>query len=123
MLDSVKVDPATFGRLMFMASTERKEFVRESGVPNSAKPQKRNSDGVPLWSVQVAGVDWRNRSQLFNITVPMTDDPASKFSTGDPIAVDGLVFGVSPKQNGGYTLWASADAMAPALATAAAGRN
>jgi hypothetical protein len=112
MLDTVKVDPDTFSSIVFMGSSERKEFTRDNR-PRNEKPQKRNGEGVPVWSVQLACVSWRNVPQMVTVSIPAHDDPASKFSAGDPVQLSGLVFGVTPKREGGYVTWCAADALAP----------
>jgi hypothetical protein len=115
VLDTVKVSPDTFTSVMFMGSAERKEFTRDAR-PARDKPQKRTGEGVPLWSVQVAAVNWRGNSQLISVTVPQHDDPASKFKAGDPVEFVGLTFGVTDKRSGGYVTWCSADSIAAAAA-------
>ena len=114
VLNTVLVDPATFRTLMFMGSAQRKVFTAER-MPDAAKPQKQNRDGVPEWSVKVAYEDWRGQTGLMSVTVPMHDDPAGKFTTGQPVEFDRLVMGVSDKRSSaGYSIWFSADAIAPA---------
>jgi hypothetical protein len=116
VFDTVKVSPETFRQVMYMSSAARKEFTRER-VRDEDKPQKRTQDGVPLWSVQVAAVNWRGKSELLSVTLPMHSDPSEKFQAGDPVQLPGLVFGVSPKRDGGgYVTWCSADDLVPALA-------
>ncbi len=128
VLNTVKVDLATFPKVMFMGSAKRKAFTAER-MPDSAKPQKQNAAGVPVWSVKVAVENWRGQTDLMNVTVPMHDDPASKFTTGQLVEFGGLVFGVAPKRerrperyaelNGeemlpgevGYVTWFSADSI------------
>src|SRR5689334_15890267 len=83
VFDTVKVDPSTFRSVMFMDCAARKEFTRDR-VREQDKPQKLTFEGVPLWSVTVAAVNWRGGSDLLKITVPMHDSPADKFSAGDP---------------------------------------
>jgi hypothetical protein len=118
VLDTVRVAPDTFSSLVFMGSTQRKEFTRDNR-PSSERPQKYNGDGVPVWSLQVAAVSWRNNPQMLSVTVAMHDDPAKKFKAGDPVQLDGLVFGVTPKRDGGYVTWCSADAISAVGAAAA----
>ena len=119
MLDTVRVAPETFKSVLFMGCAERKEFTRDNR-PSRDKPQKRSGDGVPLWSVQVAVVNWRGNPQLITVTVPAHEDLLTKFNPGDPLEVTGLVFGVTPKREGvGYVVWCSADAISPAAAAAA----
>jgi hypothetical protein len=113
VLDTVKVSPDTFTSVMFMSSVERREFVRDAR-PACDRPQKVSGSGVLLWSVQVAAVNWRGNSQLISITVPMNDDPASKFTTGQLVEFVGLVFGVTPKREGGFVTWCSADGITAA---------
>ncbi len=115
MLDTVKVAADTFRSVMFMGSAERKEFTRENR-PAQDKAQKRNGEGVPIWAVQIAVVNWRGAAQLLAVTVPMHDDPVTKFQPGDPVQLAGLVFGVTAKREGGYVTWCSADAIAAAAA-------
>lgn len=113
VFDTVKVAPETFRSVMFMSSNARKEFTRDR-VRDEDKPQKRTQDGVALWSVSLAAVNWRGKSELINVTVPMYDDPAQKFQVGDPVRLAGLTFGVSPKRDGGgFVTWCSADAVEP----------
>ena len=116
VLDTVKVGGDTFQSVMFMGCAERREFVRDNR-PGEVKPQKHDRTGVPLWSVQVAAVNWRGNPQLISVTVPMHDSPAGKFNAGDPVVLDGLVFGVTPKREGGYVTWCSADAISAAGAS------
>jgi hypothetical protein len=112
-MDTVRVSPDNFQLTMFMASAARKEFVQGQRIPDDQKPQKRNGDGLPIWSVQVAATTWRGRSEMFSVSVAMPDDPAAKFAPGQPIELLGLVFGVSPKRDGsGYSTWCSADSIA-----------
>jgi hypothetical protein len=114
VFDTVKVSPDTFRSVLFMGSAERKEFTTDNR-PNRDKPQKRTTAGVPVWSVQVAAINWRGNSNLVTVTVPMHDDPAQKFIPGQPVELVDLVFGVSPKRsNGGYVTWCSADGINPA---------
>lgn len=112
-MDTVKVAPDTFKLLLFMAAAPRKEFVQGQRIPDDQKPQKRNADGVPIWSVQVAGTTWRDRSELLTVSVATPDNPAQSFGAGQPVVLHGLVFGVSPKRDGsGFTTWCSAEAVA-----------
>lgn len=108
VFDTVKVSPETFRSVMFMSCQARKEFTRDR-VRDEDKPQKYTREGVPLWSVQVAAVNWRGKSELLAVTVPMHSDPAEKFQAGDPVQLVGLVFGVTAKREGGYVTWCSAD--------------
>ena len=113
MLDTVKVSPDTFSQVMYMSAVPRTEWVRDP-VPDADKPQKRTRDGVPQWSVELATVDWRGRTELVNVTVPMHGDPGGKFSAGQPVELAELVFGVTPSRSGnGFTTWWSADAISP----------
>lgn len=115
MLDTVKVGADTFKSVMFMSATARKEFVQGSRVRDEDKPQKRTADGMPLWSVQVAAINWRGKSELVSVTVPTHDNPADKFQAGDPVRLSGLVFGVTAKRDGGgFVTWCSADGIDPA---------
>ncbi len=115
MLDTVKVAPDTFRSVLFMGSVERKAWSEENR-PNRDKPQKMDkATGLPVWSVQVAAINWRGASNLLTVGVPMADDPAQKFTPGEPVELVGLVFGVTPKRSGGYTTWQSADAITPAV--------
>ena len=66
---------------------------------------------MPVWSVKLAAVNWRGNSQLISVTVAMHDDPGKKFKTGDPVQLAGMVFGVTPKRDGSYVTWCSADAI------------
>jgi hypothetical protein len=113
MPDTVKVAPDTFSSLLFMESAERKEFTPDKR-PNNERPQKRNRDDVPVWSVKLATVNWRGHSQMLSVTIAMHDDPGKKFKAGDPVQLTGLVFGVTPKRDGGFTTWCSADAISAA---------
>jgi hypothetical protein len=117
MPDTVKVDPATFSSLMFMESAERKEFVRDNRRADE-RPQKRNRDDVPEWSVKLAAVNWRGNSQLISVTIALHENPAKKFKTGDPVQLSGLVFGVTQKREGGFVTWCSADAISAVGAAA-----
>lgn len=117
VFDTVKVAPETFKSVMFMAASARKEYVQGSRMRDEDKPQKRTADGVPLWSVQIAAINWRGKSELIGVTVPMHDSPAEKFQAGDPVRLTGLVFGVTAKRDGGgYVTWCSADGVDPANA-------
>src|SRR4051812_4013438 len=95
VLDTVRVAADTFSSLLFMQAEARKEFTRER-VANADRPQKRTTAGVPLWSVKVAAVNWRGKTELISITVPLHDDPAGKFTAGEPVEFGGMVFGVTP---------------------------
>jgi hypothetical protein len=110
VVDTVRVAPETFSSLMFMGSAERKEFTRDNR-PNNERPQKRNGEGVPVWSVQVAASPWRGKGSVITVTVAMHDDPAKKFKTGEPVELPGLVFGVTAKRDGTFVTWFSADAI------------
>ncbi len=113
MLDTVRVSPDTFRQVLFMGAAERKEFTTDNR-PNRDKPQKTDkATGLPVWSVQVAAINWRGASSLLTVGVPMHEDPAGKFAPGQPVELVGLVFGVAPKRSGGYTTWQSADDIAP----------
>lgn len=118
MLDTVRVSPDTFRQVLFMGSSERKEFTTDNRA-NKDKPQKRDKQtGLPVWSVQVAAINWRGASNLLTVGVPLPDDPAGKFVPGQPVELVGLVLGVTPKRNGGYAIWQSADGINPASAPA-----
>src|SRR4051794_35232249 len=120
VLNMVLVDPSTFRTLMFMGSAERKVFTAER-MPDAAKPQKQSKDGVPVWSVRIAYEDWRGQTGLMSVTVPMHDDPAGKFTTGQPVRFDRLVEGVADRRSSaGYSIWFSADAIKPASVSIAA---
>ncbi len=110
VLNMVLVDPSTFRSLMFMGSAERKEFTREQ-MANAEKPQKYTSNGLPLWSVKVAVENWRGQAAILNVTVPMADDPATKFGRGQVVEFSRLAFGVADKRAGSYSLWWSADSI------------
>ncbi len=114
VLDTVKVSPDTFRSVLFMGSAERKEWSQDNR-PNRDKAQKRTAAGVPVWSVQMAAINWRGNSSLLTVSVPLHDDPAQKFTAGQPVELVDLVFGVSPKRNnnGGYVTWCSADGINP----------
>ncbi len=115
VLDTVRVSPDTFRQVLFMGAAERKEFTTDNR-PNRDKPQKTDkATGLPVWSVQVAAINWRGTSNLLTVGVPMAVDPADKFMPGQPVELVGLVFGVTPKRSGGYTTWQSADAITPAV--------
>lgn len=110
-LNTVLIDPESFRFVFLMGSEARREFT-EQRMRNEDKPQKRNSDGLPLWSVQVSATDWRGRGCMFTATVPSQKDPAELLPPGTPVNFDRLVFGVSPKRDGsGYSTWAFADAI------------
>ena len=113
MLDTVRVSPDTSRQVLFMGSAERKEYTTDNR-PNRDKPQKRDKQtGLPVWSVQVAAINWRGVSNLLTVGVPLPEDPAQKFAPGQPVELVGLVLGVTPKRSGGYVIWQSADAIAP----------
>ncbi len=104
LLDTVRVSPDTFRQVLFMGSAERKEFTTDNR-PNRDKPQKRDkATGLPVWSVQVAAINWRGISNLLTVGVPMADDPAQKLAPGQSVELVGLVLGVTPKRNGGYAI-------------------
>lgn len=113
VLDTVKVSPDSFRSVMFHSATERKAFTRDN-VPACDKPQKMSGDGVPLWSVKVVAEDWRARVNILTVTVPLHDDPGTKFARGDLVELPGLTFGVTDKRAGGFVTWLSADGIAPA---------
>lgn len=118
VFDTVKVSPDTFESVMFMSCAERKEFTQDRR-PNADKPQKRTADGVALWTVTLAAVNWRGKSELMTVTVPMHSNPGDKFVVGQPVDLIGLTFGVTAKRDGGgFVTWCSADAVEPANATA-----
>ncbi len=121
MLDTVRVSADTFKRMMFMGASARREFTQDRR-PANEKPQKVTSDGTPLWSVQVAAVNWRGAAQLLTVTVPMHGDPTEKFDAGVPVVLGGLVFGVTAKREGGYVTWCSADDLSAVANTAAVAR-
>jgi hypothetical protein len=112
VVDTVRVAPETFGSLIYMAAAERKEFT-EDRRPNNQKPQKKTSNGIPLWSIKLAASDWRGNATLLTVTVPMHDDPTASFTAGQVVELVGLVFGVTPKRDGRYVTWCSADGMTP----------
>ncbi len=114
MLDTVRVAPETFRQVLFMGSAERKEYTTDNR-PNADKPQKRDkATGFPVWSVQVAAVNWRGVTNLLTVGIPLPDDPAGKFTLGQPVELVGLVLGVTPKRNGGgYSIWQNADGINP----------
>jgi hypothetical protein len=106
-MDSVKVAPDNFDQVFFMRDAD--------------KPQKKTRDGVPVWSVQATGIDWRGNPQSLSVTVPMFDNPAEHFTPGQPVELVGLVYGVTPKRDGvGFVTWCSADDLRPAVAAARA---
>ena len=110
VFDTVRVAPETFKGVMFMSCQQRKEFVQGARMRDEDKPQKRTAEGVPIWSVQVAAINWRGKSELITVSLPMHDDPLSKFSPGQPVELVGLVFGVTTKRDGGgFVTWCSAD--------------
>lgn len=112
-IDSALVAPETFAALLIMSAEPREEFVK--GAPRGERqPQKINRDGVPVWRVAVAATTWRGRSEMLNVTVAAPGNPMDDISTGSPVTFDGLMFGVSPKQNGGYSVWFSAERVRPA---------
>ncbi len=119
VLDTVRVAADTFRQVLFMGSAEKREFTQDNR-PNRDKPQKRTQTGVPVWSVQVAAINWRGTSSLLTVSVPQPDDPAAAITPGTPVELVGLVFGVTPKRSGGFVTWCSADAITPAGARTAA---
>ncbi len=120
MLDTVRVSPDTFRQVLFMGSAERKEFTTDDR-PNRDKPQKRDKQtGLPVWSVQVAAINWRGVPSLLTVSVSMAEDPAGKFAPGQPVELVGLVFGVTPRRTDGYVTWCSADDISPAAVQPAA---
>lgn len=110
-MDTVLVSPETFTSMMFMSSQPKKEFTRER-MTDAEKPQKKTKDGVPVWSVQVAAVTWRGKSELITVSVPAHTDPAADYQPGVPVYLQGLMFGVTAKrEGGGFTIWCSAEAL------------
>lgn len=117
VFDTVRVAPDTFQSVMFMSAAARREFVEGQRLRDEDKPQKRTADGMPLWSVQLAAVNWRGNAQLITITIPMPGNPVDQFMPGDPVQLAGMVFGVSPKRDGGgFVTWCSADSLEPVKA-------
>lgn len=106
MFDTVKVADETFAALMFMGCVARTEWNDDRDAP---KRQKRTGQGVPVWSVQVAATNWREQSAMLTVTVASPENPGQAISRGEEIRFDGLVYGVTPKRSGGFTIWASAE--------------
>src|SRR3954453_1340571 len=80
VLDTVRVSPDTFRQVLFMGSAERKEYTTDNRL-NRDKPQKRDkATGLPVWSVEVVAVNWRGKSNLLTVGIPLPDDPAGKFT-------------------------------------------
>lgn len=114
VFDTVKVSDDTFVALMFMGCTPRTEWNDDR---NAAKRQKTTAQGVPVWSVQVAATNWREQSAMLTVTVASPVNPGEAISRGSEVRFDGLVYGVTPKRNnGGFTIWASAENVFPAHA-------
>jgi hypothetical protein len=113
VLDKVRVAPETFRQVLFMGSAERKEWSQDNR-PNREKAQKVDTATLPVWSVQVAAIDWTGKSNLLTVGIPMAEDPAGKFMPGRPVELVGLVLGNTPRRSGGLTIWLRADAITPA---------
>jgi hypothetical protein len=112
VFDTVRVSPDSFRSVMFRAAAPRREFTRDR-MPDAARPQRTNGDNIPLWSVKLVVEDWRGRDHIITVSVPMYDDPSTKFARGDFIVLPGLTFGVTPKREGGFVTWLSADGIEP----------
>lgn len=107
-MDMCKVDASTFDTLCFMGAQERVEWNEDKNAP---KVQKHTQEGVPIWRVQLAGTNWRGRAEMLTITVPSQENPNNDFSRGEIVEASGLMFGVSPKRNGGFTTWLAAESL------------
>jgi len=116
MFNSVKVDPSSFTTLIYLQSFERKEYVEGGNVPDDQKPQKRNKDGVPVWTVELTAVPWRGRSRTIRVNVASNDDPSDRLSAGELVQLVDAEFGVTPKDgnDGGYSIWMIAQGVEPA---------
>ena len=115
MINSVKVDPATFKGLVFLQSFERKEFVQGANIPNEQKQQKRTKDGVPVWTVELSAIPARGMSRTIRVNLPSPEDPGQRFEAGSQVQLVDMEFGVTPKRdNSGFTIWMTAGGIDPA---------
>ena len=116
VLDKVKVAPETFKSVLFMGSAVKREFT-EANMPNRDKPQKVDTaTGLPVWSVKFAAITWQGASDLLTVNIPMPDDPAQKFTPGQPVELVGHVLGITTKRSGSYSIWQNADGINPLAA-------
>ena len=79
---SINIDQ-DLGALIFDSAFPRTDF--------ETREQKKNADGVPMWSVNLIlrQADAR-RSESLTVTVPMADDPSKHFGVFAPVKLDGL---------------------------------
>lgn len=119
VIDSVKVDAATFDSVIFLGSEERKEYVDGQNIPHNQKKQQYTKDGVPVWTIKVYATTWRGLERQVKINVPAQTDPGERFSKGELVTLSNIEFGVTPKREGnGYIIWLRAGNIEPATAGA-----
>jgi hypothetical protein len=110
MLDNWLIDADTFASITFLGATERKEFVEDKNIPYNNRPQKRNKDNVPVWTVTLAVADWRGRGTVMKLNMPSPQNPADSIGAGEKVELVRPVAGVTPKREGnGYIVWMTAD--------------
>jgi hypothetical protein len=125
MIDSVRVAPDTFGSLVFLGSSERKEFTEGKNIAYRDKPQQYK-DGVPVWTVQLAASTWRNpqRSRTINVNIPCPEDPSTRLTTGELVELHNAVYGVTPHRDGnGYSVWMTAEGITASTPGSRSGRS
>lgn len=110
VFDTVRVSPDTFQSVMFMSSTPRTEWS-ETRQQGEEKRQKFTRDGMPVWSVKVAATNWRDQDNMLSVTIASQHNPGEVFTRGQLVQFGGLTFGVSPKRDGGFVTWCSADSV------------
>lgn len=86
------------GAMLFDSAFPRNDF--ETGV------QKKNADGVPMWSIAVIvkQPDAR-RSETLTVNVPLQQDPNDVFETFDRVAFEGMRLMTGSNNDG--NLWVS----------------
>ncbi len=122
MIDSVKVDQATFDSVIFLGSEERKEYVEgDAGkrIPHNEKKQQYSKDGVPVWTLKLYVTTWRGLERQVKVNVAAADDPGERFAKGELVTLSDIEFGVTPKREGnGFVIWMKAGAIESADSSA-----
>lgn len=79
---SIKIDQ-DLGTMIFDSAFPRNDF--------ETKEQKKNSEGVPMWSVSLIlrQADAR-RSETLTVNIPSPEDPSKSFGIFAPVALKGL---------------------------------
>ena len=107
MIDSVRVADDAFTHMALMGGGPREEWNEDRNAP---KVQKKNSEGVPVWRLQVAITTTRGRGEMALVSVAAPQNPVDTLGIGTVVAFDGLVMGVSKTKSAPfYTTWFSAD--------------